>query len=152
MNKITRLFSLLLLSTIMFLLPTASAQAALVRCRVDPHFKLSNGDMVTITLDAWTDVANIRNIHYVLHLPPGVTVTKVTYTAKSSQRTVPETYNVIPDGSTRSYVSETIVTTQAPRPVGVTVFARVNSLKERSVSGYSGQHLSITLTKQRGSQ
>jgi hypothetical protein len=146
MYKITRLFCLLALGIIMLLMPATNAQAALVRCRVDPHFKLSNGDMITVTLDVGTDVANISNIHYVLHLPPGVTVTKVTYTAKSDKKAINETYSVIPDSSV-TYLSETIVTTQAPGSVDVTVFARVNTLKENSVSGYSGQRLFISLSR-----
>ena len=96
------------------LLPAVQASAAMSACRIDPHFKLSNGDMITVTLDIGTDVANVRNIHYILHVPAGVTVTNVTYTAKSTTKAINETYVVIQDSPAKTYTTDTVVTTQIP--------------------------------------
>jgi hypothetical protein len=107
---------------------------------------LSNGDMVTVTLDISTDVANVRNIHYILHVPPGVTLNSVVYTARSERRTVNETYVVYQDSPARTYTTDTTVTTQTGR-VAVTVYTRLNTLSDRAVSGYSGQHLVTTVSR-----
>jgi hypothetical protein len=147
MYKTIRLIRVIILLVVMFVLPTTQALAALSRCRVDPHFHLSNGDMVTVTLDIGTDIANISNIHYILHVPAGVMVTKVTYTAKSDKKAINETYIVYQDSPANTYTTETAVTTQTPGLVEVTVFSRANGIKEKAVSGYSGQHLFATLMK-----
>jgi hypothetical protein len=65
----------------MAIVPNLQASAAFVKCRTDPIFLLSNGDTLNISLDISTDAANVRNATYVLHIPAGVTVKKVTYTA-----------------------------------------------------------------------
>jgi hypothetical protein len=163
MKKLSHLLRLLLLTVVISLiLPATPASAALVRCRVDPHFMLSNGDMVTVTLAIDTNIANIRNVHYVLHLPPGVTVTRVIYTAKSDKKAINETYVVYQDSAPGTYVTETVVTTksaqlvnvtqtveitESPELVDVTVFSRANGIQEIAVSGYSGQPLFATLSR-----
>jgi len=147
MQKTNRLLYIFILAVIMFALPTSEASARLARCRIDPHFKLSNGDMVTVTLDIGTDIANVRNINYILHVPPGVTITKVTYTAKSDKKAINETYLVYQDSPAKTYITDTVVTTQNPDGVEVIVFARVNGAPEKSVSGYNGQHLFISLSR-----
>src|SRR5688572_8512834 len=95
MYKITRLICLTVLLTIMLLLPTTNASAALVRCRTDPIFVLSNGDMVSVILDIGTTSTNVRNISYILHVPAGVTVKRVAYTNINLR--LPESYKVYQD-------------------------------------------------------
>lgn len=147
MNKTNRLIRLFILLMVMLALPAMQASAAMARCRVDPHFHLSNGDMVTVTLDVGTDIANIRNINYILHVPAGVTVTKVTYTAKSDKKVVNETYIVYQDSGAKTYTTDTVVTTQTPGRVDVVVYTRVNGMAEKSISGYNGQHLLTTFSR-----
>ena len=143
-NQLTRLFILLM---VMLALPAMQASAALTRCRIDPHFKLSNGDMVTVTLDIGTDIANVKSINYILHVPAGVTVTSVTYTAKSDRKAITETYTVYQDSKAKTYTTDTVVTTRTPGRVDVIVYTRVNGLKEIAVAGYNGQHLITTFIK-----
>jgi hypothetical protein len=145
MYKTNRLFFLFIMIFTILAWPTSQASAMFVKCRVDPHFMLSNGDMVTVTLDVSTDVANIKSIHYILHVPAGVTVTGVVYTAQTDRRAITETYAVYQDSPVRTYTTDTIVTTRTGR-VAVTVYTRLNGLPERSISGYSGQHLVTTVS------
>lgn len=145
MYKITRLICLTALLTILFGLPTATASAALVRCRTDPIFLLSNGDVISVTLEISTTSANVRNINYDLHVPAGVTVKKVAYTSVNLR--IPEQYQVYQDSPANTYTVDTMVTTQAPGSVGVTVFARLNGGMTKSASGFNGQHLFITLDR-----
>jgi hypothetical protein len=146
MNKTNRLFCLFVIVMSMFAWPTDQASAMLVKCRFDPHFLLSNGDKVTVTLDISTDIANVRNIHYILHVPAGVTLNSVVYTARAERSTVNETYVVYQDSPTRTYTTDTIVTTYTGK-VAVTVYTRLNTLSDRAVSGYSGQHLVTTVSR-----
>jgi hypothetical protein len=145
MYKITRLISLTILVAIMLLLPTTNASAALVRCRTDPIFVLSNGDMVSVILDIGTTSTNVRNINYILHVPAGVTVRKVAYTNVNLR--LPESYKVYQDSPAKTYTIDTVVTTQNTGSVGVTVFARINTGITKSVSGFNGLHLFITLIR-----
>lgn len=145
MNKTNRLIYLFILLVIMLALPTMQASAALVRCRVDPIFNLSNGDIITVTLDIATDAANVKNIHYILHLPAGVTVTKVTYPA--ARQVTSETYVVKQDSPAKTYTTDTVVTTQISGKVQVVVYTRLNGVPTKSISGYSGQHLIITISR-----
>lgn len=147
MNKTNRLIQLFILLMVMLALPVMQASAALTRCRIDPHFKLSNGDMVTVTLDIGTDIANVKSVNYILHVPAGVTVTNVTYTAKSDRKAITETYTVIQDSKAKTYTADTVVTTRTPGRVDVIVYTRVNALKEIAVAGYSSQLLSATFFK-----
>jgi len=143
MNKTHRHFSLFILLVTMLAVSTMQASAALSSCRVDPIFLLSNGDIVTITLDIGTDPANVRNIHYILHVPAGVTVTRVTYTAV--RQVTNETYVVTQDSPAKTYTTDTVVTTQIAGKVVVTVYTRLNGVPTKTVSGYSGQHLIATI-------
>ena len=145
MKKTNRLVQLLILAILVLILPAAPASAMLAKCRTDPHFMLSNGDVITVTLEVGTDIANMKSINYVLHVPAAVTVTKVTYTAKTDNKTVAETHKVYQDSPAGIYTTETVVTTRTPQLVEVTVFARANVVKEISVSGYSGQPVVIVL-------
>lgn len=145
MYKFTRLLCLIISAVITFLLPTASASAALVRCRTDPIFVLSNGDMISVMLDIGTTSANIKNIHFVLHVPAGVTVKNVAYTNYNLR--LPETYRVYQDSPAKTYTIDTVVTTQTVSSVGVAVYARINTGVTESVAGLNGKHLILTLSR-----
>jgi hypothetical protein len=143
MYKKTRLICLTVLMSIMLLLSTSNASAALARCRTDPIFVLSNGDVLSVTLDLSTTAANVRNISYILHVPTGVTVKNVAYTNVNLR--IPETYQVRQGGSAKTYTVDTVVTTQDAGRVVVTVFGRLNGGIQKFVSGVNGQHLFMTL-------
>ena len=145
MYKLSRLLTLAVLVTTILLLPTGHASAILVKCRTDPIFKLSNGDVINVTLDISADAANIRNVTYVLHVPAGVTVTRVTYTAGGIGSK--EMYKVYQDSSADRYTTDTVVTTQNTGSVPVIATTRLNATYAQSVSGYTGSHLIITVVK-----
>ncbi len=149
MNKTNRIIHLLILAALILIMPTTHASAMLTRCRTDPHFKLSNGDIVTVTLDVGTDITNIKGVDYILHVPAGVTITKVTYTARADKKAVEESYELHQDSPVGTYATETVVTTQTPGRVEVTVFTRANGVKEASLSGYSGQAVVITINSKK---
>jgi hypothetical protein len=132
--------------TIMFLLPTNQVSAALVRCRTDPVFVFSNGDVMSVTLDIGTQAANISHIAYVLHVPAGVTVKNVAYTARNLR--LYETYLVEQDSRADTYTVDTSVTTQNRETIDVTIFGRLNGGIRNSVAGFEDQSLSITLNRQ----
>ena len=144
MYKIARLLCLLILVSTVFLLPSGSASAALVKCRIDPIFLLSNGDVINVTVDISTDAANIRNIHYVLRVPAGVTVKRVTYT--NLNLILPETYQVVQDSPEKTYTTTTTVTTRTSNRVEVLAMTRLNSVFAKYVSGYSGERLMVTVS------
>ena len=144
MYKTIRFILLFIFLTFMFTLPTLRASASLAKCRTDPIFKLSNGAVINITLDVSTDATNIRDVIYALHVPTGVTVTKVTYTAGGIGT---ETYEVYQDSAAKAYMTDTIVTTQETDSIPVVATTRLNGVSSQSVSGYNGDHLVITVTK-----
>lgn len=143
MNKIKYLFRILSLITVLLILPAGQASAAMRGCRTDPIFRLSNGDILTVTVQIDTPAHNVRNIHYILHLPPGVTVTYVTYTGGPRQA-MKETYVVGSPADT--YAVDTILSTHNSDSVQVVVFIRLNGGIRTSVSGFNGQYLFTTIT------
>jgi hypothetical protein len=149
MNKFNRLHRLVfLMIAVMTLasLPNMQASAAFRKCRTDPIFKLSNGDVINITLDINADESAVRNVSYVLHVPAGVTVTKVTYTAGGIGKK--ETYKVYQDSPANTYTTDTHVTTQNTGSVAMTATTRLNGVYARSASGLTGQHLIVTVARQ----
>ena len=146
MYKINRLIRLLVLLTVILALPATKASAALVRCRVDPIFVLSNGDVVNITVDIGTDPAKVKNIHYVLHVPAGVTVKQVIHTARGLR--IHETTRVYQDSPAGIYLSDTVVSTRGPAgTVPAIAYVRLNGVPVQSVFGYNGQNLILTVSR-----
>src|SRR5688572_31539218 len=109
MYKTNRLLRLFILIVILFALPVTQASAALVRCRTDPIFRLSNGDILTVTVDVGRPEPNIESIIYTLYVPPGVTVKQVVYTHGSIAKK--ETYKVFHISTAKTYTIDTVVTT-----------------------------------------
>lgn len=145
MYRTNRLITLLFLATLILLLSTAHASAMMTRCRTDPIFKLSNGDVINITLDIAADTANVRNVTYVLHVPPGVTVKQVTYTAGGIG--TKEMYKIYQDSPSKTYTTDTLVTTQNTGNITVIATTRLNAASAKTASGYNGQHLIVTVIK-----
>ena len=146
MYKINRLFRLLVLVTVILALPATTASAALVRCRLDPIFVLSNGDIVNVTVDIGTDPAQVTNIHYVLHVPAGVTVKEVIHTGRGLR--IHETTRVYQDSPAGGYLSDTVVSTRSPAgTVPVTAYVRLNGVPVQSIFGYNGQNLILTVNR-----
>jgi hypothetical protein len=146
MYKTIRLIRLFILLVILLALPVTQASAALVRCRVDPIFVLSNGDVVTITVDIGTDPVKVRNVTYTLHIPAGVTVTQVAHTARGLG--IKEIYNVYQDSPAGTYTTDTVITTlDAAHTVPVIAYTRLNGVYTKSASGYNGQHLVVTISR-----
>jgi hypothetical protein len=145
MYKVNRLVQLFVLLVLMLAFSSTSASAAMVRCRTDPIFRLSNGDIVTITLEIGTDAANVGSVTYLLHVPAGVTVKQVVYTDGGIGRK--ETYKVYQDSPAKTYTTDTVITTPKVGMVAVTAYSRLNGVTTKAASGYSGQHLIVTLVK-----
>jgi hypothetical protein len=140
----TRIF-ILFMTMVMTALPTMQASAALHKCRTDPIFYLSNGEVLKVILEIGTDKASVQDVHYVLHLPAGVRVLRVVYTAGGIGRS--ETYQVIQDSPKGVYTSETKVNTYE-NGILVRILSSLRSGRLVSVSGYNGDLLVITLTQQ----
>ncbi len=145
MYKITHLTRLFILMAVVFVLPTMQASAALSKCRSDPIFKLSNGDAVNVTLDISADATNVRNVTYIIHVPAGVIVTQVTYTAGGMG--TKEMYKVYQDSPAKTYTTDSVVTTQNTGSVAVTATTKLDATYIKSASGYNGQHLIVTVSK-----
>jgi hypothetical protein len=144
-NLLHRFFLLVIAALMIASIPNVTASAALVKCRTDPIFQLSNGDKITITLDINTDAIYVRNVTYVLHVPAGVTVTKVTYTAGGLG--TKELYKVYQDSILKTYKTESIVTTQNTGSVEMIATVKLNSMTAKSASGYTGQNIVVTVSK-----
>jgi hypothetical protein len=146
MKKLNRLIRPLTLVVIMLMLTATHASAALARCRMDPIFVLSNGDVVAATIDVSADPSRINNVTYILHVPAGVTVKQVIHTALGFG--VREIYKVYQDSSPRTYITDTVVSLQSTTgSVAVTAYVRLNGVSSKVVPGYSGQHLILTVSR-----
>jgi hypothetical protein len=124
--------------------PTVSASARLAKCRTDPIFYLSNGEKVTIILYIDAEESNVQNVNYVLHVPAGVNVTKVVFTAGGVGRK--ETYKSVQDSPNSTYTTETTVTTRGG-PFAVTATSSLTSGVIASASGFNGDLLVVTLVQ-----
>lgn len=140
LNRFFILFAVMLMAA----LPTMQASASLAKCRTDPIFWLSNGDKLTVTLDISADVANVTGATYVLHVPAGVTVTKVVYNGKKLGT---ESYKVYQDGIAKTYKTDVLVTTKNNGTVAMAATAKLNSNYTNSASGNTGTYVTVTVSK-----
>ena len=145
-NKIRLLIRIFLsfLSLAVVALPTGSASARLVKCRADPIFYLSNGEKVTVILDIDTDEASVRNVNYVIHVPAGVKITRVVFTAGGIGRK--ESYQAVQDSTNNVYTTETVVTTKGG-PYSVVASSSLSGGPAVSAAGFNGDMLIVTLTQ-----
>jgi hypothetical protein len=149
MNKTIRLIQVFILLGVMLAMTPMPASAALARCRVDPIFVLSNGDIVTVTVDIATDPVQVSNIHYILHVPAGVTVREVIHTARGLR--IPETTEVYQDSPAGVYTTYTIATTgHQEGTVAVVMYTRLNAVPVKTTYGYNGQLLFAFVGRQTG--
>jgi len=144
-NRLSKLFVLFIAVLMIAGLPNRQASALYRKCRSDPIFKLSNGDVINVTLDISTQETDVRTVSYALYVPAGVTVTKVTYTAGGIGKK--ETYKVYQNSAPSSYTTDTVVTTQNTGSIAVVATTRLNGTFARSVSGFNGDHLIATVVK-----
>jgi hypothetical protein len=142
-KKLTRMMALLIVFALAALL-TGQASARLIKCRADPIFYLSNGEKVTVILDVGTDAANVRNISYVLHVPAGVTITRVVFTAGGLGRK--EMFKAVQDSAEKVYITDTTVTTRGG-PYWVTASVNLLSGIRSSASGFNGELLTVKLAQ-----
>lgn len=146
MYNTNRLSRLLILLVIVLALPATQASAALTRCRTDPVFVLSNGDIVTVTVDISADPSQVQNVIYALHVSEGVTVREVVHIARGLG--IEEIYEVYEDSTPGIYSTSAIVTTQdAAGIVAVIAYTRLNGVRTQSVYGYSSQQLVATISR-----
>jgi hypothetical protein len=143
--KFLNRFLLFVIFAIVAAMPNYQVSAALVKCRTDPIFMLSNGDKLTVTLDISADAMSIRNVTYLIHVPAGVTVQRVTYTGGGLG--TKEMYKVYQDSPAKTYTTDSLVTTQNTGSVPVIATTVLNGLYTKSASGYSGFHLIVTIQK-----
>ena len=126
------------------LLAPTGAEAAVSGCRADPILYLSNGTVMTITVDIDADVSAVKSIIYTVSVPKGVKLVKAVYTPFPGF-TGKEKLQVQDDAQAGQYVSDTVVQTvnNNTRVVATTyLFSKV-----QAVSGYSNQHLVATLNQ-----
>ena len=143
MKKTNLFIQLLILAILVLILPATAASAMLARCRTDPIFTLSNGDKITIVLNIDTDEASVTYVNYILHVPAGVTVKNVTFTAGGIGNL--ETYWVRQDSPANTYKTESFVVT---KQAGVAIVATTSLQKiVKSVYGFSSQNLVATITR-----
>lgn len=150
-NKYSLLTRFFFLFVAMFMgaLPTIQASAALVKCRTDPIFTLSNGDVITVTLDISTDATNIKALNYILHIPAGVNVTSVVFTGGFEKI---ETYKILQDSPAKTYTTDSFATTATRVPVtGKTTVSSSSAGSSfsysNSTSTYTTKHIIVTVKK-----
>jgi hypothetical protein len=100
-------FSLLIVLLAILILPQ-TAQAYLM-CRSDPVVILSNGMILDLDADISTLPTQVKEVHYELHLPEGVSVVAVIRTR--AWLTSQETFTVFSDQNPQQYQTVTTVHT-----------------------------------------
>jgi hypothetical protein len=126
------------------LLAPTGAEAAMAGCRADPILYLSNGTVMTITVDIGADVSAVKSIMYTVRVPQGVKLVRAVYTPFPGF-TGKEKLQVQDDAQAGQYVSDTVVQTDNKNIVVVATTHLVS--KVQAVSGYSNQHLVATLNQ-----
>jgi hypothetical protein len=125
--------------------PVSVASAAMRICRTDPIIWLSDGSKLTLTSSVAANASEIKQALYIVHVPMGVTATKIIYTADGLDGR--EIARVIADGKPGQYVTQALITLYAGAPVAVTYTLNVKDGIVKTVSGLSGQSLFITAVK-----
>jgi hypothetical protein len=111
------------------------SSAAYTVCRTDPKVTLSNGTVVSMEVDVYADVSQIRSVKYIVHVPQRLTTVSVSYDGYGYLETVA----VIADERGTTYITDTLVNTKSP--ARVTAISSISGLGTQSQSGNSGQHL-----------
>lgn len=112
-----------------------TAEAAFKGCRSDPIVILSDGTILDVQAEIGTSVGNVREIHYTVHGPPGVSLVAAIRTPMIGF-SGKETFSYYADASPGQYITETLVRT-VNSPVAVTshtTFANATLLSGTSVT------------------
>ncbi|MFO7170460.1 MAG: hypothetical protein DIU80_020725 [Chloroflexota bacterium] len=134
---------------------TPTAEAAVKGCRTDPIVILSDGTILDIQAAIDTSVSNVREIHYIVHGPPGVKLVAAISTPTLGFRGK-ETFTYYADAQPYQYVTDVVVHTTGERVsvTSYTTFLKVTllrgpllSLQYKPVHGYSGETLRTVLTR-----
>jgi hypothetical protein len=132
-----------------------TAEAAIAGCRSDPVVVLTDGTVLDVSAAIETNVANVNEIHYVIHGPVGVGLVAAiaTPTLGFAGR---ETFTYYADAQPGQYVTETLVRT-AYSSVGVTAYttfanaalvpSSLLSLQYRPINGFNDQVLRAVLKR-----
>lgn len=122
-------------------LGSGNAFAGYTACQTDPTVTLSNGQTVTLWTTFGTDISNVSNVNYVLHIPSNLRVVNVQYDQYASQ----ETFTWVADQSGSGYETDTTVTTlPSVGSVPVTTWSSMPyGHNTYSQTGTSGQVLTI---------
>jgi hypothetical protein len=134
------LWAALIVASVLGLGAPHAVFAGIVSCRADPIVWLSDGESVRMTSEIGAQAATVRAITYTLHVPAGVTATKIVYTGgvlQSKERVV-----LVADQLPHTYVMDTLVDSHASASVNATSAMTSN---RHTVSGKSRQHLIINL-------
>ncbi|MCZ7567307.1 MAG: hypothetical protein M5U01_01750 [Ardenticatenaceae bacterium] len=118
-----------------------TAQAVVIGCRADPIVYLSNGEQIRMTTNIDADASDVRSILYTIHVPTGVSVTRVVYTGGALA--AKEAITFYDDQPPYHYATETLVRLQG-KNVDVAARMAMRSLIQ-SVSGLSGQPLAVEI-------
>lgn len=152
--------ALILVSVLFVVMMSASqapvANAALIACRADPVFTLSDGTILDLSVDIGTAVANVREIHYVVHGPRGVGLL-IALRTPTLGFAGKETVTYYGDALPNQYITDTLVRTTTTN-VSVTSYTTfvgnrlgsslaLLSLQYEPIRGFNDQNLIATLTK-----
>lgn len=147
MERTRKIYPPIILLIVLFglALPGNWASAAIVPCRTDPIFVLSNGDILSVDVEINADIADVKSLMYAVHVPVGVKVKKVIYIGDDLRDK--ETYRIYQDSPAQTYTTVTVVTLQDSGSVPVTATTTLNKTYANSASGYSGQSLIVTVSE-----
>jgi hypothetical protein len=126
---------------------TLTAEARLLVCRGDPIVWLSDNTKLHLIADINTRPQKVVAVNFVVHVPPGLTVTKIRYNKGIIGRK--EHVEVIADGNPGEFRVESVITTKHD-PVAarlkVNAINLVTSNKLTQVTtGETGQTLTLVI-------
>jgi hypothetical protein len=118
-----RLAGAAVLAVALLLAPArAPAAQAIDICRSDPAALLSDGAVVDLSADITTDIADVQEVRYTLHIPAGTRV--LAWAGTDGAMGLKESFQAQADAAPGAYASITVVTTATPH-VAVTAHTQV---------------------------
>jgi hypothetical protein len=139
-------FILFLLAVLMFLsavFPYETLAKGSKGCRKDPMVWLSNGEQIQMAVMIEAAAEDVNDIRYTIHLPPGVTITRVVYMGNDriAEQVVVGRTNM----SANQYRTETLVTMKRGPAVRVTAQSAMRSVRREAI-GQGGSAVVIDIT------
>ncbi|MBI5030804.1 MAG: hypothetical protein HZB51_09775 [Chloroflexi bacterium] len=132
---------MLALALALLVLLPATASARFSSCRSDPIVYLSDGSVIVVTLDIATDVTDVEEIKYSIHVPKNVTLTNVIHTPFPGF-TGKEKFEFKDDTKPGEYRTESEARTYTKK-IEVTVTSSLDN-DTKVLTGLSGQTLKVT--------